>query len=49
MSILLNVHMSKVMHTLIQVGVCTYATYANCGTLTDPRLSFAQYLETGAS
>ena len=33
MSVLVNVRMSKIMDTPIQVGVRTYATYANCRTL----------------
>ena len=33
MSVRLNVHMSKIMRTLIKVGVHTYATYDNCQTL----------------
>ena len=33
MSIRLNIRMSKTMHTLIKVGISTYATYANCRTM----------------
>ena len=33
MSVLVNVRMSKIMRTLVKVGVRTYATYANCRTL----------------
>ena len=33
MSVRVNVRMSKIMRTPIQVGVRTYATYANCRTL----------------
>ena len=34
MSVRVNVWMSKIMRTPIKVGVRTYATYANCRTLT---------------
>ena len=33
MSTHVNITMSKIMHTLIKVGVHTYATYTNCWTL----------------
>ena len=33
MSIHVNVHMSKIMHTPIKVGICMYAMYAYCQTL----------------
>ena len=33
MSVLVNVHMSKIMRTPIKLGVRTYAKYANCRTL----------------
>ena len=33
MGVHLNVHMSKIMCTLIKVGIHTYAIYANCQTL----------------
>ena len=33
MSVRLNIHMSKIIRTLIKVGIRTYATHANCRTL----------------
>ena len=33
MSVHVNVHMSKIMHTPIKVGIRTYTMYANCQTL----------------
>ena len=33
MSVRVNVHMSKIMRTPIELGVHTYATYINCRTL----------------
>ena len=38
MNIHVNAHISKIMHTPIDVSVCTYVTYANCQTLEDLRL-----------
>ena len=39
MSARVNVRMSKIMRTLIEVGVCTHATYANCRTLANNRIN----------
>ena len=33
MSVRHNIHMSKIMHMLIKVGIHIYTTYANCWTL----------------
>ena len=32
-SVRVNAHMSKIMHTPIKIGLRTYATYTNCRTL----------------
>ena len=44
MSVPVNVHMSKIMHTPIKVGIRTYTMYANCQTVSK---NYLRLLGTG--
>ena len=43
MSVLVNMHMSKIMGTLIKLGIRMYAMYANCQSLTCAHHSLYTY------